>query len=551
MRTKKFLSAVTALTLTATAMLGSAAFEASAADAKTLTFDFRSGGKNAVTISAAEIAAGDYTVPVDIYIPENPGVNGINLKLQINDGQVDENGTFGNYGLYLNDGDLASPYCFDSSKKGDASGSAAKTFNSKDMNLSWVFSQDPDKNADAAVQADTTAWDATAAWAYTNAFATANLVVPKGTPAGTYELNIREDKYLNARSAESSTPVYSKSSCTGAESESALSFASVPLTVTVEAADTPWTDSYSGADSGHYLIIADVCGKPGDTVAVPVYVFNDQGTAGAQLFFEADAGLKLDSFSDGKSQSAYMPLPVTNPDASSFVFNDIENVKAKDGAIVTVLNYTIPANAKNGDTFGIRFFNDDEKSPLKVVDYDGIKLPVKYFAGSVTAVTGSDVTLNRTSYNAREIGETVNLTVFNATGDVTWSSADPSVATVDQNGFVKVVGKGTSMITATVNGTGYGCEVKVGGMFGDVDQNGEISSADAQLVLRHYVAEMAGKEAVLTASEQSIGDVDGNAKAELRDAQLILLYYTRKVVGKNDAVNWREVTGNQNAPADY
>ena len=112
MRTKKFLSAVTALTLTATAMLGSAAFEASAADAKTLTFDFRSGGKNAVTISAAEIAAGDYTVPVDIYIPENPGVNGINLKLQINDGQVDENGTFGNYGLYLNDGDLASPYCF-------------------------------------------------------------------------------------------------------------------------------------------------------------------------------------------------------------------------------------------------------------------------------------------------------------------------------------------------------------------------------------------------------------------------------------------------------
>mgnify|MGYP003486523117 CR=1 FL=1 len=63
MRTKKILSAVLAMSLTATAMLGTVAFQASAADQKILTFDLRSEGKNEVKISAEQIAEGDFTVP--------------------------------------------------------------------------------------------------------------------------------------------------------------------------------------------------------------------------------------------------------------------------------------------------------------------------------------------------------------------------------------------------------------------------------------------------------------------------------------------------------
>ena len=551
MRTKKILSAVTAMILTATAMLGTGALQASAAEKKTLTFDLRSGGKNEIKVSAEQIAAGDFTVPVDIFIPENPGVNAINLKLQVNDGQVDKNGKFGNYGLYLNDAAFCSPFCFDSASKGDVTASIAQTFNSKDMNVSWVFSQDPKQNADAAVQADTTEWDASVAWAYSNPFAKANLVIPKGTPAGTYQFNIRKDKYINARSAESGTPKYSVSSCTGAESESALDFKSVPLTVTVEdtvKADT-WEDTYKIENGGHYYILGDVCGKPGETVYVPVYIFGDSGTAGVQVYFDLDPKLTLEDFEAPKENRAYRSNPQMKTESrpATYTFAATRNVKAGDGAQLTTLKVIIPSSASDGDVYDIKF-HDDSTSPLKVIDYNGEKLPVTFYNGSVTVLTDNKTAMNRKAVNLTEVGQTTNLNLFNATGDVTWTSSDPAVATVDSNGFVKTVGKGTATITATNNGTSYTATVKVGGLFGDVDQNGEISSADAQLTLNHYVEVMAENPSPLTADQQKIADVSGDGIADATDAQMILNYYVDKVVSSLESTTWRSVTKNPNAP---
>ena len=558
MRTKKLMSAVTAFCMTATAMLSSAALEASAAEKKTLTFDIRSGGKNEVKISAADIAAGDFTVPVDIFIPENPGVNGINLKLQINDGEVDKNGKFGNYGLYLSDGMLANPFCFDSANKGDAAASVARAFNFKDMNISWLFSQNPDLNADAAVQAETTAWDASAAWAYSNAFAKANLVIPKNTPAGSYKLDIRKDKFLNARSAELSTPAYGQSSCCGADSDTALSFDSVPLNVVVEAAPAAgngWKDSYDIAGEKHYLILGDVCGEPGKTVNVPVMIFNDAGTAGIQLFFGMDSKLKLNEFADDPDANyAYidMPAPITNTDVrpSSFTFANEDILNVTNGGVITCLNITIPSDAAEGTVYDISF-TEDNTSFLKIVDREGVKLPVNYYNGSITVLSGNKTALNRTNVSITEIGQTTNLTLFNAASDsVSWKSSDESVATVDQNGFVVTKKKGSATITATDNGTPYTCTVNVGSLFGDVDENGEISAADAQLALQNYVSVMAKNPPTLSEARQKIADVNGKDGVTVEDAQFILQYYVKKVVGKIASTNWREITGNPNAPAD-
>ncbi len=553
MRIKKSLSAAVAACLTVSAMFGTGAFQASAADEKTLTFDIRSNGKNEIVISSSELEAGDITIPVDIFIPENPGVNGINLKFQINDGEVSADGTFGNYGFSFNDGMLASPFCFDSVNEGDAAQSLAAIFNSAAMNLNWCFSASCDVNADAAAQENTTFWDKTASWAYTDAFATTNLVIPKDTKPGEYKLDIRKEKYLNSLSAGSAKPQYGKSTCVGADQESALDFESVPLTVVVKdiaADDNVWQDDYKIENGGHYLIIADVSGAPGETVSVPVFVYGDPGTAGLQVFFDVDPALTLDEFEKSKDKNAYNGKPITNAEIrpASYTFAGNLNTKAPDGAILTNLNVIIPQDAKDGTTYNIKFTESDG-SALKVVDRDK-QLNVKFYDGSVTVLADKKTALNRASVTLTDEGQTTNLSLFNATGDVTWKSSDDSVATVDANGFVVAKKKGTAEITATNNGNDFKCTVKVGGLFGDVDENGEISSSDAQLVLTHYAEVMAGNPAPLSAEKQAIGDVSGDGITDITDAQFILNYYVEKVVSGLEDTTWRKITGNPNAPDD-
>ena len=66
-----------------------------------------------------------------------------------------------------------------------------------------------------------------------------------------------------------------------------------------------------------------------------------------------------------------------------------------------------------------------------------------------------------------EVDDTVNLTVEYSPADttverdVTWTSSDDTVATVDENGTVTAVKGGTATITATVNGISATCDIKV------------------------------------------------------------------------------------------
>ena len=75
------------------------------------------------------------------------------------------------------------------------------------------------------------------------------------------------------------------------------------------------------------------------------------------------------------------------------------------------------------------------------------------------------ITLNETSISLRE-GRTATLTATvepeNATNKtVTWTSSDTSVATVDQDGVVTAVSKGTAIITAKIGNVSADCEVTV------------------------------------------------------------------------------------------
>lgn len=548
---KKLLSAAIAGCIAASAMIGSAAIQTSAAGPD-LTFDIRSGDQNAVTISTKDIAEGDYTVPISIYVPSNPGVNAVNLKLQVNDGEIDENGIFGNYGLYLEEADFASPYCFDSASEGDAAAAWGSYFIENNMNVSWVYSADLSVNADAAAEADTTAWDSSVSWAYDYAFATANLVIPKSTPAGEYTLDIRKESYAVAGSDASGKLQYSQSTCKSADSEAAMSFDSVPLTVTVQdEVSEPWQDDYEIEGAGHYMIIGDVAGAPGETVQVPVYIYNATATAGLQIYFQYDQALTPVEFANDRNNYAYKTSATKNIDSypMSYTFAGAETMELAhgNGSVLTNICFTIPEDAADGTVYDVNFAHDDPSSILKVVDREGISLDVSYYDGSITVLSTDATALNRTNVSMTSVGQTANLTLFNAFDSVTWSSSDESVATVDQNGFITAVGDGNAVITASNNGADYTCNVKVGGLFGDVDQNGEVSSADSQLTLLHYLEGLAGNSDFLTPEQQLIADVDSNGQVTSADSQYILLYYLEVVITHGD-VTWFELTGNPNAP---
>lgn len=73
----------------------------------------------------------------------------------------------------------------------------------------------------------------------------------------------------------------------------------------------------------------------------------------------------------------------------------------------------------------------------------------------------SNAKLSKEDYTT-SVGEaTVKLTVSGTSSPVTWSSADSSVATVSSDGEVKAVGKGTTTITAKVDGAALTCIVRV------------------------------------------------------------------------------------------
>lgn len=66
----------------------------------------------------------------------------------------------------------------------------------------------------------------------------------------------------------------------------------------------------------------------------------------------------------------------------------------------------------------------------------------------------ADIALDRDSLSLKAKGDTGTLTAsvtpdHAPIGEVTWTSSDESAATVDENGKVTAVGKGTALITAT------------------------------------------------------------------------------------------------------
>ena len=166
----------------------------------------------------------------------------------------------------------------------------------------------------------------------------------------------------------------------------------------------------------------------------------------------------------------------------------------------------------------------DEKVPSVQATYDD---------STSTTVPVTGVTLDPTTLGLVVGGEgTLVATVEpdNATNkDVTWSSSNTDVATVDANGKVKAVAKGSATITAFVDANENGvlddgevsatCAVTVveasSVIKGDIDGNGTVDSDDAIYLLKHTL--LPNKYPIV-----GDGDVDGDGAVDSDDAIYLL-----------------------------
>lgn len=218
---------------------------------------------------------------------------------------------------------------------------------------------------------------------------------------------------------------------------------------------------------GTFSFAADAVEKPsigfesvqaeaGETLSLPLYVRKNSGIAGVSVSLKYDTNvLTLKETKKGSLFSGFTA-------GKNFVWDESENVTT-DGILAT-FTFTVAEQAPAGE-YGIQVIvRSCVNSDLDDVACDTIN-GIVTVADKQVAVTG--ITLNKDSLSLSEgASETLIATVTPddaANKAVTWTSSNESVATVDGNGKVTAVKKGTAVITAITEDGSFtaSCQVNV------------------------------------------------------------------------------------------
>ncbi len=152
----------------------------------------------------------------------------------------------------------------------------------------------------------------------------------------------------------------------------------------------------------------------------------------------------------------------------------------------------------------------------------------------ITVIEPQNVELNDFSFELPKFdlgpgGKYKPVLIYNPTNvypipEETWSSDDPTIATVDNTGLVSAVAPGTTTIRCTINGIERTIDVTVVAYeMGDVTADGEVDAIDALAILKR-VAGMNNPVFI-----ESVGNCDGDVAGNI-DA-LDALWILKKVAG--------------------
>ena len=244
----------------------------------------------------------------------------------------------------------------------------------------------------------------------------------------------------------------------------------------------PTTTTKSEAPVGGVVYeIATVEGEAGADVDVPITIKGDTGTAGMVLEMSADSNLKLKRRLNG---DAYEGAPTWNKDTLTYVWNagDGRNLVAADGAVLTTLKFTVPADAQPGDEYPISFRSD----LCKVIDQEGVELNITYVDGKIV-IPGTATTTK---------------------APATTTSEAPATTTSTQTTTTAPVG--------TV-------------LYGDTNVDGRVSIADAVLLNKY----LAGK-AEMTEQGKINADCDKHSTELNLDDTTMILKFLAQLIEQSD-----------------
>ena len=230
-------------------------------------------------------------------------------------------------------------------------------------------------------------------------------------------------------------------------------------------------DKVQAADGLVFTVTADKTEvKPGDIITVSITMSGNTKAYGVEWHMSYDSskmqGISIGEIDEetGDQQAALGGVGGMFRDTNHQpgVLNIVEfgnAKKLKDGLLMEtqfkVLDTAVPGKIElNHDNMKVILGNGDVISDYTVDDQTDLSI-----VNPATAIS-----LNKTSTIIEKDKTdklTANLTPENTSSTVTWSSSNPAVATVAEDGTVTGVNAGTAKITATVEGISASCDVTV------------------------------------------------------------------------------------------